>query len=59
MKEMEVDIIGLSEINRNWRHISQRHRLKERTRGWWKTPTLISHITTKTARRQQSNPAEI
>ena len=40
--KMNMDAIGLTETNVNWRYASVNQRLPERTRGWWKCININS-----------------
>ncbi len=52
----QIDIMGMSEINRNWNGISKRNRWKARTRGWWENSHTSMAYNTKDCVNNQYQP---
>ena len=38
---LQMDVMGLAEVNRDWSKISTNHGWRSRTRGWWEASKLV------------------
>ena len=40
IEDQQIDIVGMSEINRCWHVVDEESRWREQTFGWWESPKL-------------------
>lgn len=45
--ESQIDIIGMTEINRCWHNVEEEHKWRNRTRGWWESSNNTIGYNTK------------